>query len=677
MKLKILFNLSLVFSLFALAKSTCNSPTEQVLLFKAFASVNNFKSSWFRIPHQNCSNPSPITAIKLSSRNLSGTISWKFLRNLSQLHTIDLSNNSLSGFIPLRFWYMPSLAEVNLSKNKLEGTIGIPSSESDASSSEIQKLNLSCNRFNNLANLPKFSNLTVLDLSHNDLKFLPLWFTNLTNLAHLSISSCNISSNPKTISNLKSLKYLDISNNHMYGNFPKDFPPLDGIKFLNISFNNFTLAADKLQRFDKSGFVHAGKVIAPSSSRTSTSELHIKPHSATPPHKLPKKQKPFSQSIKKREQKSKTKILILAIALALTCLILAILAFSCCIYKRRKLARKNKWAISKPIQLQFRFEKSGPFSFETESGTSWIADIKEPSSAPVVMFEKPLLNLTFKDLIAATSHFGKESLLSEGRCGPVYRAVLPGDIHVAIKVLEHARDSNHDDAVAMFEELSRLKHPNLLPISGYCIAGNKKLVIYEFMANGDLHRWLRELPTGKPNVEDWSSDTWEIQNVSQITSPEKLEWHTCHHIAVGIARGLAYLHHAQSKPVVHGHLVPSNILLADDFEPRIADFGLSQDRESGSTGEDVFNFGLILVELLTGQPGSVETVNSMRKLVREGQGENALDWRLKLNSDSLSEMVECLRIGYLCTAEAPGKRPRIQQVLGLLKDIHLSTRELI
>ncbi|XP_052200656.1 calmodulin-binding receptor kinase CaMRLK-like [Diospyros lotus] len=657
------------------SSSTCNS-TDPQLVSKAFSSVAGFNSSWLHSSNLSCPSP-PVTELSLSSRNLTGILSWRFLRNLSHLQKVDLSNNSLKGSVPGWFWSLQNLVEINLSENRFGGSIGFRT----RSSSSIRILNLSTNRFTSLAFVPAFQNLTVLDVSRNDLRVLPSGFTNLSKLQHLDISSCNISGNPKSISNLRSLKYLDVSNNKMTGYFPSDLPPLTGLKFLNLSFNNFTghIAPDIVQRFGKSAFSHAGNFSSPKSQ---TFEANNR-ENTEPVHKRREKHRPVAKQVKKRKPGSKTKALVLALSIGSGILGLAATAvFIHCMYRKRKLARTMKWSISQPIQFPFKMDKSGPFAFETQSGSSWVADIREPSSAPVVMFEKPLMNLTFKDLIAATSHFGKESLISEGRCGPVYRAVLPGDLHAAIKVLERARAVDNDDAVSIFEDLAKLRHPNLLPISGYCIAGKEKLVLYEFMPNGDLHRWLHELPAGVPNVEDWSTDTWEHNPTDrdgghQIPSPEKTEARTRHRIAVGIARGLAYLHHAQSKPVVHGHLVASNILLADDLEPRITDFGLGQeDGVNGSVEADVYSFGAVLIELLTGRLGSDETVGWVRRLVKEGLGASVLDTRLGLAGDSATEMVECLRVAYLCTAETPAKRPKMQQVVGLLKDIHPVTSEL-
>ncbi|KAG5015426.1 hypothetical protein AAZX31_08G114400 [Glycine max] len=646
-------------SLFSLVESSCNSSEEHDLVSKAFKSVSGFNAFSSSFPTNNCSQTHIITSIVLPSQNLSGTISWNYLRNISNLQILDLSGNFLQGHVPSWFWSSSSLLAINLSRNRFGGSILQPTSE-NTSFSSIQSLNLSYNRFTNSIQLSGFKNLKILDLSHNNLVTLPSGFQNLSNLQHIDLSSCNLQSNVKPISALHSLHYLDLSNNTFTGNFPYDFPPLTTLKFLNISFNNFTsaISVNKFSRFfGKSAFVHAGSNF----TYTNDSNKNTKQEAI----------------IEKKQKKRKSKTLIGAASSAASAIVLILLgiwAVRIVIQKRKQRAKKNKWAISMPVpQGMMMMMKSGPFEFETESGSTWVADLKEASSAAVVMFEKPLMNLSFKDLIVATSHFGKESLLAEGRCGPVYRAVLPGDLHVAIKVLEEARDVDPDDSVATFVDLSRLKHPNLLPLSGYCIAGKEKLVLYEYMANGDLGRWLHELPTGDTNVEDWTGDTWEIQNgVVDDGSPEKMGWLTRHRIAVGIARGLAYLHHARSKPVVHGHLVTSNILLADDFEPRIADFGLRPDPDPNfGTETDVYCFGAALVELLTGKGSTAEAVAAARKAMREGHGVRVLDERLRLGGDSvvLSQMVETLRVAFLCTAECPSKRPTMQQVLGLLKDI--------
>ncbi|KAK7400165.1 hypothetical protein VNO78_11365 [Psophocarpus tetragonolobus] len=650
---------------FSLAESSCKNSEEQELVLKAFKSVSGFNaSSWFQT---NCSE-THITRIVLPSQNLSGTISWGYLRNMSDLQVLDLSGNSLQGQVPSWFWSSSSLTKIDLSRNRFGGRIIInslkPTSENTSLSfPSIQNLNLSHNRLTNSIQLSGFQNLKILDLSNNNLTTLPSGFENLTNLQHLDLSSCNVQSKIKPISSLHSLNYLDLSNNTLTGNFPSDFPPLNSLKFLNISYNNLTasISLNKLNRFNASSFIHAGK-------------------NFTYDNTTSKRTNDTREDIHKTEHKRKSKTLKAAAwsaASAVVLILLSVWAVRIVMKKRKERAKRKKWAISMAVPhgmsvTTSKVEKLGPFSFETESGSTWVADLKEASSAPVVMFEKPLMNLSFKDLIIATSHFGKDSLLAEGRCGPVYRAVLPGDLHVAIKVLEHARVLDPDDSVATFVDLSRLKHPNLLPLSGYCIAGKEKLVLYEYMANGDLGRWLHELPTGDNNVEDWTGDTWEIQNgVVDDGSPEKMGWRTRHRIAVGIARGLAYLHHARSKPVVHGHLVTSNILLADDFEPRISDFGLQPEPgPSGGTEGDVYCFGAALIELLTGKESTAEAVAAARRAVREGHGVRVLDERLRVGGDSVvSEVVESLRVAFLCTAECPSKRPTMQQVLGLLKDI--------
>lgn len=209
--------------------------------------------------------------------------------------------------------------------------------------------------------------------------------------------------------------------------------------------------------------------------------------------------------------------------------------------------------------------------------------------------------------------------------------------------------------------------------------------------------------------ENWAKESWADANEKFVVS-EELAWPLRHRIAVGVARALAFLHHGCVPSVVHREVTSSNILLDSLYEPHLADCGLAELVESGKMFEmgltvtglavggalgyvppeygqtweatargDVYSFGVVLLELVTGQKPTGQCfhdhfggnlVGWVRTLIREKRGYKCLDARL-LSSGVESELLECLRIGYLCTAELPAKRPTMQQVLGLLKDVHV------
>ncbi|XP_008789990.4 calmodulin-binding receptor kinase CaMRLK-like [Phoenix dactylifera] len=593
--------LLLLLSFFSYSHSSCD-PSERELLSRAFSSVSGFQ------PPRPDSRCAKIREIKLPNRNLSGTVSWTLLRNISSLQILDLSGNALEGSIPARFWSDSALLEVNLAANRFGGALRIEQGPAGTYPPPIKVLDLSGNRFTSAVGLE----------------------------------------------DLKGLKHLDVSNNSMAGDFPKDFPPLAGLGFLNVSFNNFTgvVEPEVLEKFGSSAFIKAGSLNFSSSARDAPS--------------------PAPSSLVSRGKKSITKGREGALRMGVTVAAASLVVFSLLAYvlyavMRKRKGRKDEWNGEEPAA------SAAAAAVGKEAG--WVAEARW--TAPVVVFDKPLMALTFADLAAATSGFGRESQLAEGgRSGPAYRAVLPGDMHLVVRVLEAAREVDEKEAAAAFRDLARLRHPNLLPLTGYCIAGREKLLLYEYMEKGDLHRWLHELPAACPDVEDRSIETWEIHHGEERRPPPGAsasvgDWPTRHRIALGIARGLAFLHQGwvgSRQAAVHGHLVPTNILLGEDLEPRIADFGVATGE--GTADGDVYSYGVVLMELVTGRAGwSDAEVGWTRMLVREGRVAEAVDPRLREWPEWEKEAVECLRVGYLCTAESPEKRPTMQQVVGLIKDV--------
>ncbi|KAI5056198.1 hypothetical protein GOP47_0029719 [Adiantum capillus-veneris] len=688
-------------------------------------------------------NLANLVYLNLSVNSLSGTLPSS-LSSLRSLTTLDLSNNSFSGHLTplnasslehvflsfntfigavpvlqsakvaklnanllyghLQQVFGSQLVELDLHLNVLSGDV---SEFINSTSPAIKHLDLSVNNFSGSLSQVDFAlhtALDYLDLSFNEVEgSIPDDIGKASSLEYINLCNNKLTGSiPASVSQLGSLKHLDLSKNSLSGNITQ-LAGVSSLKYLNLSYNNG---------------LGCNLALVSVFGQDSFTGLNCKPAAAN--IMVP----PMGRGSKSRVKWEVIVGIVAGCALAVALLFIVGAVIVC--------RRRGRWPPHSTLSLKQRAAAykedsrfmSGPFSFESNSGP-WAANVKNATSVPVIMFEKPLLNLSFADLLRATSNFNRETQVSQGGLGPVYSAVLSGDLHVSIKVLIEGRVLTNEVAAAEFEALSKIKHPNLVPILGYCIVGEERLVIYEFMRNGGLHRWLLGSPDRSHGLHssshlyyDISMDLASRATVEPLPEAVNLSWPVRHKVALGVARALAFLHHGQSVKLVHRDVKASNVMLDEEFEPHLANTGLAgllagsdealfaggspgyAPPEYGQAGGkvttmgDVFSYGVILLELVTGKKpvgdsyedeegvdlgvgfngrsGINDLVGWVRMLMHEkrpGSLVRALDPRACEDQISEGQMLEVLRIGYLCTAESPSKRPTIQQVVGLLKDM--------
>ncbi|XP_057470221.1 probable serine/threonine-protein kinase PBL21 [Actinidia eriantha] len=222
-------------------------------------------------------------------------------------------------------------------------------------------------------------------------------------------------------------------------------------------------------------------------------------------------------------------------------------------------------------------------------------------------------SFTFRELAAATRNFREINLIGEGGFGMVYRGRLESGQIVAIKQLNLDGLQGNQEFIVEVLMLSLLHHPNLVTLIGYCTDGDQRLLVYEYMSMGSLEDHLFDIEPDK----------------------EPLSWSTRIKIAVGAARGLEYLHCKANPPVIYRDLKSANILLDENFNPKLSDFGHAKlgpvgdnthvsTRVMGTYGycapeyamsgkltlkSDIYSFGVVLLELITGR----KAIDSSRK----------------------------------------------------------------
>lgn len=316
-------------------------------------------------------------------------------------------------------------------------------------------------------------------------------------------------------------------------------------------------------------------------------------------------------------------------------------------------------------------------------GNKWAKNLKGSKGIKVSMFEKSITKMRLSDLMKATNAFSKNNIIGSGRTGTMYKAVLEDGTPLMVKRLT---DSQHSEKefVSEMATLGSVKHRNLVPLLGFCMAKSERLLVYRDMPNGTLYDCLHP-------AEDSGKD---------------MEWSLRLKIAIGAARGFAWLHHNCNPRIIHRNISSKCILLDADFEPKISDFGLARlmnpidthlstfvNGEFGDLGYvapeytrtlvatpkgDVYSFGTVLLELVTGEkpthvskaPESFKgnLVEWVTQLSSSGQLHDAIDKSL-LGNGVDNEVFQFLKVACNCVVPNPKERPTMFELYQFLRAI--------
>ncbi|XP_061363565.1 probable receptor-like serine/threonine-protein kinase At4g34500 [Gastrolobium bilobum] len=284
---------------------------------------------------------------------------------------------------------------------------------------------------------------------------------------------------------------------------------------------------------------------------------------------------------------------------------------------------------------------------------------------------------SLKEVEVATRGFDQGNVIGEGGYGVVYRGVLQDGSVVAVKNLLNNKGQAEKEFKVEVEAIGKVRHKNLVGLVGYCAEGARRMLVYEYVDNGNLEQWLHG------DVGPVSPLTWDVRM----------------RIAIATAKGLAYLHEGLEPKVVHRDIKSSNILLDKNWNAKVSDFGLAKllgseithvttrvmgtfgyvSPEYASTGmlnerSDVYSFGVLLMEIITGRspidysrpPGEMNLVDWFKGMVGSRRSDELVDPLIEIQPSPRSlkrVLLVCLR----CIDLDVVKRPKMGQIVHMLE----------
>ncbi|KAL4366449.1 hypothetical protein GQ457_05G025240 [Hibiscus cannabinus] len=540
-----------------------------------------------------CSDSS-VTEIDLRDHNLSGQLGYQ-LSSLSSVKIFDVSKNNLNGDIPYQL--PPNAQRIDLSENNFDGNVPY--------------------------SISQMTNLEEINLGHNKLKGqLSDMFAKIQKLKSFDVSHNQLSDKlPSSLANLSNLNTLHLQNNQFTGtiNVLTDLPLND----LNVENNKFTgWIPDELKEID--------------TLKTGGNSWSTGP-APPPPPGVKHRSRPNNEENSEGSKISLRNGLLIGFS-CLGAVTLLLFLICICTMRRRSPPPSSHFLDEDIVSRRKGFtplhsQELGteayvgilkePKDFKsTDSGNGDIKSLlKSPSmglrrsvSSRVSFSENEFANrlkgrrstsvqvvpYSLADLQRSTDDFAPGRLLGEGTFGRVYRAKYPDGKVLAVKKIDSSlfQGQKAEEFSKLVTNISKLHHSNITELVGYCSEQGHNMLIYDYFRNGSLHEFLHV-------ADDFS---------------KPLTWNTRVRIALGVARGVEYLHDVCSPSMVHKNIKSSNILLDLELSPHLSDCGMacfhqhtSQNLGMGYNApeciqpsaytlrSDVYSFGVVMLEILTGR----------------------------------------------------------------------------
>ncbi|ONM04447.1 putative LRR receptor-like serine/threonine-protein kinase [Zea mays] len=523
----------------------------------------------------------------------------------------------------------------------------------------------------------RIANLTHLEqvlLQNNNITGrLPPELGALPRLQTLDLSNNRFSGRvPNTLGRITTLRYLRLNNNSLSGPFPASLAKIPQLSFLDLSFNNLT---GPVPLFPTRTFNVVGNPMICGSNAGAGECAAALPPVTVP---FPLESTPGGSSEHSSflplwtgtgaaaagRSKAAGARLPIGVGTSLGASSLVLFAVSCFLWRR-----KRRHTGGRPSSVLGIIHERGGCDLEDGGGGGVVAAAARLGN---------VRQFGLRELQAATDGFSAKNILGKGGFGNVYRGRLADGTTVAVKRLKDPSASGEAQFRTEVEMISLAVHRHLLRLVGFCAASGERLLVYPYMPNGSVASRLR----GKP----------------------ALDWATRKRIAVGAARGLLYLHEQCDPKIIHRDVKAANVLLDEHHEAVVGDLGLAKLLDHGdshvttavrgtvghiapeylSTGQssektDVFGFGILLLELVTGQralqlgkaSGALHSqkgvmLDWVRKVHQEKMLDLLVDQDLGPHYDRI-EVAEMVQVALLCTQFQPSHRPKMSEVVRMLE----------